>query len=308
MSIPQNAGELVDSTPLRNDIAALREQAHTEGYLFFRGLIPREDVLALRQTLLKVVDQFGWRASGQDPLGGLLNLTALNQTPEADMRLDIGVSHAAYHQVQRLESVHAFPHHPKLLALYRDLFEDDVLVHPRHIVRMITAHHGMNPTPPHQDFPLIQGTTNTWTCWMPIGDCPRAMGGLSVLPRTHRKGYLPIQPAVGAGGLEAQLCPHEVDWVTTDFAAGDVLTFTCHTVHGALPNRRREQIRLSLDVRYQPASEQIEAKSLLPHCPLSWEEIYAGWQSDQFQYYWRKYDAELSAWDETLQQPSRRIC
>src|SRR5947208_15623403 len=112
---------------------------------------------------------------------GRLNVDALSAVPEAEMRTDIGVPHAAYDDVQKLESVHRLPHHPELLALYRALFGREVLVHPRHIIRMVTPHQSLVPTPQHQDFPLIQGTSNTWTCWFPVGDCLRSMGGLTVL-------------------------------------------------------------------------------------------------------------------------------
>ena len=44
----------------------------------------------------------------------------------------------------------------------------------------------------NEDYPLIQGTSNTWTCWFPIGDCPRSMGSLTVLRQSHRLGFVPI--------------------------------------------------------------------------------------------------------------------
>jgi hypothetical protein len=67
-------------------------------------------------------------------------------------------------------------------------------------------------------------------------------------------------------------------------------------------------IRLSLDVRYQPADEPIEEGSLNPHTELPWEKIYADWERDDLKYYWRKHDVELIPRDEKYLQPSRRIC
>ncbi|HLL90069.1 MAG TPA: phytanoyl-CoA dioxygenase family protein [Tepidisphaeraceae bacterium] len=304
------AAEFVDSTPLLTDAPALRARAERDGFLFFRGLLPAAYVLEVRADLLGVVDRHGWRAPGQGPLGGRLDVDAVNRAVAAELRTDIGVTQEMYDDTQRLESVHRLPHHPNLLALYRTLFGDgrDVLVHPRHIVRMVTPHRGMVPTPVHQDFPLIQGTGNTWTCWFPAGDCPREMGGLTVLRGSHSHGYLPIQPAEGAGGIAAQLCPGEADWVSCDYRAGDVLTFPSFTVHKALPCRVPDQIRLSLDVRYQPADEVVEEKSLLPHCGLTWEQIYAGWQRDDIKYYWKRLPLRLTPWDPQFLQPGRRIC
>jgi ectoine hydroxylase-related dioxygenase (phytanoyl-CoA dioxygenase family) len=299
----------IDSTDILYDTQALRQRAEAEGYLFFRKLLPAAEVLRVRRDLLSVVDRHGWRARGQDELGGTIDGEALDRVADADMREDIGVSQAAYHDVQRLPSVHRLPHHPNLVNLYRTLFGDEVLVHPRHIVRMITSHRVMHPTPPHQDFPLIQGTSKTWTCWFPIGDCPRSMGGLTVLRQSHRLGYVPITQAKGAGSIAAQLCPGENQWVEGDFEIGDVLTFPSFTVHKALPTQRRGEIRLSFDVRYQPLGEIVEPRSLQPHCPLQWEEIYAGWPDRALQYYWKQLPLKFSTFDEKLLQPgARRIC
>ncbi len=71
---------------------------------------------------------------------------------------------------------------------------------------------------------------------------------------------------------------------------------------------RRERVRLSMDVRFQPASEPIEVRSLTNHSDAPWEEIYAGWGDDDMQYYWREESPKLSPWDDSLLQPGRRIC
>jgi hypothetical protein len=299
---------MVDSSPLLDDPVALRARAESDGYLFFKQLLPQEEVYAVRRDLLAVVEKYGWRKPGQDAEGGIIDLDALNEVPEEEMRLDIGVSIAAYQDAQKLESVHRLPHHPRLLSLYEMLFEQDVLVHARHIARMITGHRAMVPTPPHQDFPLIQGTSKTWTAWIPLGDCPRTMGGLTVLRGSHKLGYVPIQPAKGAGSIAAQTCPWETDWVEVEYEAGDVLTFPSFSIHKALRCQEKEMIRLSLDVRYQPADEPIELGSLNPHTELSWEEIYAGWRRDDLKYYWEQREVELIPRDDKYLQPARRIC
>ena len=299
----------VDSTPLLSDPDILQNRAERDGYLFFRGLLAPEEVLKLRADMLAVVDRHGWRKPGQDALGGLVDVRAINQVTEEEMRLDIGVSAAAYNDIQKLERLHRLPHHPRLLALYRDLFGGrEVLVHPRHIARMTTPHRSMVPTPPHQDFPLIQGTFGTWTCWFPVGACPRELGGLTVLHGSHKAGYVPVQPANGAGLIATQLCDYETDWVEGDFECGDVLTFPSYTVHKALKCQVKDALRLSLDVRYQPADEVVEEKSLYPHCGLSWDEVYEGWEQNDLKRYWERFDLTLVPWEDRYMQPGRRIC
>lgn len=299
----------IDSTDLLDDPVALRARADETGYLFFKQRLPKDEVLALRAEMLAIVEKHGWRQPGQDALGGLIDYDAINRLTEEEMhRTDVGVTAEAYHDTQKLERFHRLPHHPRLLEVYRALFGREVLVHPRHIARMITPHTCMVPTPPHQDFPYIQGSTQTWTCWFPVGDCPRSLGGLTVLQGTHRKGYLPVQPARGAGGFAVPLCPTETHWVEGDYEAGDILTFNSHTVHKALRCQFKDRIRLSLDVRYQPIDEPVDQSSLNPHCSLKWEEIYAGWKQDDLKYYWQKMPLTVSPWDNGYLQPRRRIC
>jgi hypothetical protein len=300
---------LRDSSAFLESGAALRARGAEDGYLFFRALLPAAAILAVRADVLAVLNQHGWLRPGQDALGGVLQSDAVAAVPRSAMRTDIGVSIALYEDVQKLESVHRLPHHPHLLAVFERLFEAPVLVHPRHIIRMITAHPAMVPTPMHQDYPLIQGTAGTWTAWFSLGDCPRAMGGLTVLRASHRLGYVPIDRAEGAGGIAVQLCPADPpDWAEIDYHTGDVLLFPCFTVHRALPSTMPDQIRLSMDVRYQPLGDVIEARSLKPHCALTWEEIYAGWQRDDLRYYWQPLPLRLQDWDDSLLQPKKRIC
>lgn len=310
---PTQTRPFLDSTDLLNDPEALRERAQAEGYLFFKQLLPAEDLLPVRDDLLDVVDAHGWLDRNHPKADGIVDLDALNKVGEKDMRTDIGVSTAMYDEVQKLYRVHKLPHHPNLLRVYETLFGKEVLVHPRHIVRMVTPHRTVSPTPPHQDHPLIQGTQQTWTCWFPVADCPKTLGGLTVLQASQKLGCLPIQPAKGAGGITSSLCPHDGEgWAEGDFEAGDVLTFTSTTVHKALKCQFPNRIRLSFDVRYQPADQDVESRSLLPHCELNWEEIYATWpdtaEADALKYYWHKYTLEMSEYDESLRIPGRRIC
>jgi hypothetical protein len=297
-----------DATPLLGNPAALRERAAQAGYLFFKRLLPAEPLLELRRQMLTICAERGWLAKDRDLMEGMVDVDALNRMPEEEMRTDIGVTNEAYRAVQKLELFHALPHYPNLLALYRILFDAEPLPHPRHIARMITPHRAMFPTPPHQDFIHIQGARQTWTCWFPVGNCPREMGSLTTLRGSHRNGVVSVTPAKGAGNLASILCPHEIDWVEGDFEMGDVLTFDSCTVHRALRSRHRDRIRLSCDVRFQAADDVIQENSLNPHVDLSWEEIYAGWENRELQYYWKKHDMRLSPWDPSLQWQKERIC
>lgn len=308
---PDALSPFEDSTDLLHSPPALRARAKRDGYLYFRGLLDAEPVLELRRQVLGVLDRHGLRADPADPLSGQLAIERLVQLPDADMREDIGVSWQIYFELQQLPAFHRLPHHPALLALYRALFGEEVFVHPRHIMRAMTPHPAMTPTPGHQDFPLVQGSTDTWTAWIPVGACNLEHGPLVVLRGSHREGYLPVTLGKGAGGISAQLCDRESDWVGGAFGVGDVLTFSSLTVHAGLPAKVRDEIRISLDVRYQRATDVIDRRSLGNHSHHTWPEIYAGWTEidRDLMYYWDREELSLSEWDETLIQPGeRRIC
>ena len=298
-----------DVTSLLEDPSALRGRGRRDGLLFFRGLLPRKDVLEVRRDMLGVCRAQGWLKPGAAGSQGRCNLDAINRIPTEEIVRGFGVPPAVYAEAQKLESFHRIAHHPNLLRLYAVLFGKPVFAHPRNIVRIILPHAHVAPTPAHQDFVHVQGATNTWTCWFPLGDCPVALGGLAVLRRSHLKGIRHLSPALGAGEAESQICSNEREWVQGDFLAGDVLTFPSLTVHKALPNQMGDRLRLSCDFRYQPIDEPIEERSLRVHGDVvSWEEIYAGWKDDRLKYYWKGQTPVLTPWNESVRWQKQRIC
>jgi hypothetical protein len=54
---------------------------------------------------------------------------------------------------------------------------------------------------------------------------------------------------------------------------------------------------MSIDARYQRVSDPVGASSFLPHAQLVWEQIYSGWESTDYQYYWRQWDLDFSEHD-----------
>ncbi|MFA7343581.1 MAG: phytanoyl-CoA dioxygenase family protein [Terrimicrobiaceae bacterium] len=299
-----------DSTSLLGSPERLRARADEEGFLFFKQLLPKELLLELRRQVLGIVARHGWLRPGTDVMDGIADPDAIAASDARDESLKyIGVTRDAYREIQGLELFHTIPHHPRLIALYEALFEAPVLPHPRHIARVLLPAPSSAPTPPHQDYIYIQGTHRFWTLWFPLGDCPIELGGLSVLRGSHREEVLDVTGAAGAGGKEAILCGKDYSWVQDDYECGDVLTFPSHMVHKGLPNRKRERVRLSLDLRYQSADDEIEEKSLVPHMDVAaWEEIYAGWKNDRLKYYWKSRDLRLSPWDASLMQNKEKIC
>src|SRR5579872_257723 len=284
----------IDDFAVSNDLlanaGALQARAREDGYLFFRGLIDRNALLDVRRQILALCERAGWLAPDTDPMEGIAAPGAACVEPEPRFM-------EVYNQVMRLEAFHALAHQPRLLKMFDSLFGEPTLVHPRNIARLIFPNNVRFTTPSHQDYIHIQGTEETWTAWMPLGDCSRTLGSLAVLAGSHRDGVYPVHRAYGAGGLgiDTENLPYR--WVSADFAPGDVVVFHSLTIHKGLPNLSPDRLRLSTDFRYQGVSQPATEGSFLPHHGrLSWEEVYAGWKSTRYQYYWRDLPLRRAEW------------
>ncbi|MCC7358914.1 MAG: phytanoyl-CoA dioxygenase family protein [Anaerolineales bacterium] len=286
-----------DATPLLADPVALRAQMARDGFLFLRGLFTRATVLDLRRRILLILNKYGWLDRNADLMDGVVDPSVHAMVPECG----VGVTVPAYEDVYKTEAFHRLAHHPAVVSLMAKLMGETVLIHPRHIARMMFPVKSTAPTPPHQDHIFIQGAKAVYTCWLPLGDCPESMGGLQVMRGSHTLGVLPVRAAEGAGGRSVILDGLDQEWTRGDLSAGDVLIFHSLTVHRAVPNTYPDRVRLSVDYRYQPVSLPVEEKSLLPHCNLlPWDQIYAGWQTTDMQYDWRQYPLTYATFDDAL--------
>lgn len=270
--------DLRESTELLSDPDALRTRFAEDGYVFFRGLVDRQTVLDVRRDVANAIASVGWLAEGTDPIDAV---------PGPEIRREADEHWwPGYTAWQRQESFHRLAYDPALLRPVSILVgaEDDVLVHPRKIGR-VTFPGSAYPTPPHQDFPLIQGGIDVFTCWMPFGDVDRSMGGLRLLEGSHRTGLRPITPAPGVGGVSVEIAEDDPRWRTADYRAGDAVIFLSLTVHWA-PSNEGDRVRLSGDFRYQSVREPVVEGSLIPHYgpPLipPWDELTKGWSSTKW--------------------------
>lgn len=264
-----------ESSDIRTDPAALGARMNRESYLFFRNFIPADVIHSLRDEMLALIRAEGW----VDATGQVIS----EPHPEGSEQF-----WSVYDPVQKLQPFHALAHRPEILAVIEALVQDEPFVHPRNIARISFPQAEYFTTPAHQDFVHIQGTPDTYTCWMPLHDCPLDLGGLAVLAGSHHAPVLPVHKASGAGGLGVDVYDSDPRWRTIDYQTGDAIIFHSHTVHKGLPNRTGNRLRLSVDYRYQAVSQPIIADGLLPHYNrLSWDEIYADWPSDAYRYYWR---------------------
>lgn len=267
------------------DASTLRARLAEDGYLYVPGVVPRADILSVRAAVLSVLERHGWVAGGDASGWGLANREAVREGDDEYF--------AAYDDIQRLEAFHTLAHHPAVIALMRDVLGESVFPHPLKVARLVFPATPEVSTPPHQDFPNNQGTPSLTAAWFSLGDCPKDMGPLAILAGSHRFGVLDQSFHLGPGNRQAVLPDdllHECTWVTAEIQAGDAVIFPSHTVHAAL-NNGTWSMRVSADFRFQLEGEELTDMVLNPHFNrLTWDEIYEGWESDEFQYYWNDLD------------------
>ncbi|ACM31484.1 phytanoyl-CoA dioxygenase family protein (plasmid) [Agrobacterium tumefaciens] len=274
--------QFFDSTDLIGSPSELRKQLKTDGYLFLRNVIPKEDLARTFDHVRAELAAANWLENAEIPTDLIANTGAACVEPEPNFR-------KVYDRVYFLERFHSLPHHPRLKTVISDaLGIDDLLPHPRPIGRLIFP---MTPgrenfsTPAHQDYWALQGSPDTVTVWIPLHDCPVQNGALMVAEGTHRDGIYDYKLALGAGGVEVS-DPLTDRWRSGNFGAGDVLIFYTLTVHKASPNVTN-RMRLSIDCRYQSAQDPIsELAFQLKGEGYDWDDLYSGWESTALRYYW----------------------
>ena len=238
------AGIFADSSGLVGDATALRRRAAADGYLWLRGLVEPGVILELRHRVLGVCDAAGWLRDGAAALDGVATPGARVDGYDDPRML------AFQREVMLLDDLPALRRHPAILSVLDALCGEPAEPTLGDVPRVAFPRAPDLTTPPHQDHAYVKGETDLWTVWVPLGECPRELGVLSLVSGSHRGGLLPHPPA--GVTTEGAAVPEDSVWAAGDLACGDVVMFHCLTVHAACENVS-DRLRLSIDFRYRPA-------------------------------------------------------
>jgi len=260
---PTNYFPFVESDPQASP-DELRAQFQRNSYLFFRGLVAPEKILQVRRAVLEFCMAAGWLDPHTDVMDAIVRPGV---QPTSEGKPGYG---EVYRKVLKQPLFHDFPNDPNLLkiaGILLDIPAEEVLVHLRRIGRMTFPNNKGATTPPHQDYFYIRGSVNTYSCWTPLGECPVELGGLAIMPGSHRGGYLEhtarFPGAVGGTGIPVD--ESTAVWHTTDYGLGDAVFFHSHSIHKALPNLTANHLRISTDNRYQRPQDKLEPDAMMPH-------------------------------------------
>lgn len=246
----------------RHGAEELRQAYRERGFLFLRGLLDRDRVLALRRRYFEMFDPALLRP-GTSPEDGLYSGHWPDGLPPHGTE-----GHPAYLLV-RSASFQNFADSEELRSLSETLLDGPV-------VRLLRAplRHFIKGRPcasrAHIDFTYLDGgREDVVTLWISIGDCPIEAGGLVYLEHSSDLDLDALRDAMPRDrGWDRRPITHDLKalsdrtgrrWQFADIRAGDVLLHSPFVVHASL-NTMTDLMRVSVDIRYALAHGGVDAR------------------------------------------------
>lgn len=271
---PNRLGYLTPTDP-GIGVEAIRHLYEENGYVWLKGFLPRNDVIEFRGWVFGHLARTGLIASGTDPREGIASAVAPDNRA-VDRCLMSLVRSVAYE---------GFCAQPRMARFMDEFLAGISYLHKRKIMRHVRPG-TTTATPAHYDLVYLRGgTSRVVTTWIPIGDTPVEMGGLTYLEGSHAIGArmerefneqnddLSPEERVSAynrnmteGGWVSKDLPDMAErfdtrWLVADYEAGDIMLHSPFMIHASTTNQDKSQhLRLSTDIRYQNVNDEIDAR------------------------------------------------
>ncbi|GAB1742741.1 hypothetical protein NU219Hw_g8453t1 [Hortaea werneckii] len=284
----------------------MRRRFEEDGYLFVRNVMPRDDVLDVRQAYFEHLAPTGILKPGTSPRDGIFDST---QDPVVHNGVGGRDLPEDRDRVDRLVTAHTHPmynfllEHPKLRGFVREFmgWDKDVLVK-----RTLLRHnvpHGFSTGIHYDRIFLRQGEAEFLTAWVPIGDCSAEGGGLMYMEDSTEVGKAMeadfMQRAAhfikeerinsfNANMAKDGQLSHNVHalseeimdgkfgggkrrrWLVGDYKAGDVVFHNPYMIHGAVKNEDPQgRIRLATDLRFYEEGADLDTRWMRTGIPSS---------------------------------------
>ncbi|HIA18855.1 MAG TPA: hypothetical protein EYN70_05450 [Planctomycetaceae bacterium] len=258
-------GPLQEYTGDVADHQSLEQAIKRDGYVLLRGVLDRTAVLAAREEVMTRLYDVGEVKA--PPIDGIA--TGTSQRSQA-----AGEPGEFWGSVSNGSDLRAVTHGCQLKQVAGTLLGEPARPHDLMYLRPVTVGHC---TDLHYDYPFFAGSSERiHTAWIPLGDVPVSDGAIVAVEGSQHFGDLldPIcehdyqrdqsnltiqQAAYGKQNLVHPLTfcrQRDTRLLSSDFHAGDVMIFSMLLLHGSLDNNSSVgRVRLSCDVRYQPAAD-----------------------------------------------------
>ncbi len=230
------------------------EQFQKDGFYFARGLLNKDEVIAVRESLHQSfrdqLAQLGIDDYGEDIF------SAMRTLHDRDILRYRKLAGALWRKIEAFNLMHSG-------RIQRVLTEDfgwgGVFVPGGQVVHIMAAElkipDGYFGLVPHQDFPSVQGSLDGVVVWLPLVDVDRDNYPLEVIPGSHLLGLLPsIENTDSTWEVADPRCRDE-DYVPAEVAVGDVIYMSAFTVHRSSNRGRMGRLRLAMSTRFDNASE-----------------------------------------------------
>ncbi|KAH8147212.1 uncharacterized protein LAJ45_08690 [Morchella importuna] len=285
-------------TPLDTSTDEMRHRFTTDGYLWIKGLLPRADVLTMREKYFTFLSPTGLLKPNTPAVDGIFDAA---KTP--DMFPGIGAATVkntypnplAKEFVERALQAHTEPwyaddfcQHPKLREFVAGMsgWGEHTVVLRRTLLRNNIP--GTTAIGVHYDQIFLRhGEPTAITAWVPIGDIRVKGGGLIYLEGSHELGreleatfkreadeagmseeerkYAFNRNMMDSGLLTdgakgfARACGKR--WLVADYEAGDVVFHNPFMIHAGTVNEDPDNIiRLATDLRYADSSRPWDSR------------------------------------------------
>ncbi len=210
--------------------------------------------LPFEQRLVAVTEDSGRQIAGHFDIS----------LPQRDIRPDtpVSASPAAFRLLTK----------DRLLDVVEELVGPEITSNPTQHVRMKLPERALSDrrdglsagVPFHQDQGVLlpeADDSDILTCWVAITEANESNGCLQVFPGSEQGRFLEHCPGDSAAmqgpnqlGIPTRLLP-AMGAKPLPIRAGSALFFNRHLVHGSGDNKTTDQVRISLDLRYQPTGQ-----------------------------------------------------
>ncbi|OAL02006.1 hypothetical protein IQ06DRAFT_273040 [Phaeosphaeriaceae sp. SRC1lsM3a] len=291
---PEQVGELKQSSPSM-PLEEIRRRYNEDGYVFLKGLLPRDDVLKAREEYFKMLSPSGVLKPGTQPVDGIFDA----DKDAADFP-GIGAGAAGGNGRPGAETAEKFVD-LALEAHYAHWYKETFCKHPvlRDFIARMTGWGEntlgirrsllRNNTPGnkaigvHYDQIFLRhGEPTSVTAWIPMGDVSLTGGGLIYLEKGHTLGR-EIEADFTRKATESGLSEEEAknafnqnmlstglladgpreysdtfdrQWLVTSYEAGDVVLHNPFAIHASTMNYDPNHIiRVGTDLRFVDSSK-----------------------------------------------------
>ncbi|KAJ5489313.1 hypothetical protein N7539_004203 [Penicillium diatomitis] len=291
---------LLRPSDLALPLEELRRRYHEDGYLFLKQIIPREDVLAARDSYFSSLEPSGILKPGSKPVDGILDPAKSHEDYPG-----IGAGHANGNGRPGGERAAAFVD-LALDAHYQNWYAEKFCKHPvlhdfiakwtgwgadtLNLRRTLLRNNlpGSKPIGVHYDQIFLRyGDPTSVTAWVPMGDIKISGGGLIYLENSDdiginiEKEFFAKAKQSGMTDEEARSAfnsnmmatgllsetpaafaqEHSRRWLVSAYEAGDVVLHKPHMIHASTLNLDPDNvIRLATDLRFCDSSKPFDKR------------------------------------------------